>query len=95
MAKDHITLRGGPLDGCSFEAVEWPPRPVLTWEEVEAALHNWKRSTPLRGRYKLLRHSQHPEPYPDDAHIFRGGEYGWEAEPPDGFVDGETQAHLN
>lgn len=96
MAKDHITFQGGPLHGLSFQAAEWPPRPEFLWEEVKAGADYHGRPTPLRGRYTLQSHSLREEPYADDEKVFRGGRYIWNPEPPDGFVDGETQrAHLN
>lgn len=77
MAKDHIKLEGGPLDGLAFQAVEWPPRPILTWEQVQEGCVVHDRKVSEAGYYKLRSHSQRPEPYPDDVNVFRGGLYIW------------------
>ena len=91
MAKDAINFVGGPLDGFTFPAPEWPPREEYPWEQVEQAGRYHQRDLSIEGHYVLQSYSQKPESYPDDVNVFRGGRYTWEPQPSGVPYDGQTQ----
>lgn len=77
MAPDAMRFAGGPLDGLTYPAPEWPPPEEIDFNTVCAAAGYVEREVAEEGIYKRVSYSQLPDEIRDKPHIFRGGQYEW------------------